>query len=113
MKFTQKDVHNKELSVCWSGMLIYMYNQLSKTRRTPSGSALTVLLREVSSLVEARGSVTPVILKLNLSARNTGLFNLHKTAKTETLQQKSGIAFSLSNQTFITSKRWQLRGLKA
>ena len=87
-------------------MLIYMYNQLSKTRRTPSGPPpLTVLLREVSSLVEARGSVTPVILKLNLSARNTGLFNLHKTAKTETLQQKSGIAFSLCNQTFITSKR--------
>ena len=69
-------------------MLIYLYNQLSKTRRTPSGPALAVLLREVSSLVESRGSVTPVILKLNLSARNTGLFNLHKTAKTETFQQR-------------------------
>ena len=82
IKFTPKDVHIRVFC-----LLIYLYNQLSKTRRAPSGPALAVLLREVSSLVESRGSVTPVILKLNLSARNTGLFNLHETAKTETFKR--------------------------
>ena len=45
--------------------------------------------------------MTPVILKLNLFTMNTHLFNLCKTAKTETVLQKSGIIFSLYNQTFI------------
>ena len=36
-------------------------------------------------VIETWGNVTPVILKLNLFATNTPMFNLYKTAKTGTL----------------------------
>ena len=46
--------------------------------------------------MESQDIVTPVIqVKLNPYAMSTRLFNLHKTAKTGTAYQKSGIVFSL------------------
>ena len=62
-----------------------IYSQLYTLRRTPSGPALAVRLREVSDFMESRGIVTLVILKLNLFAMYTRLFVLYKTTEIGTL----------------------------
>ena len=58
------------------------YIQLSRSlRRTPAGPA-TVRLKEVSGFMGVKvREVTPVILKLNLFAMNSRVFNLNGTAK--------------------------------
>ena len=63
------------------------YGKLS-LGRSPLGLALTLYLREVSGLIESRGNMTTVVLKLNLFAISTHpphSVNLYKTAKTGTL----------------------------
>lgn len=80
----------------WEGgsVLHHLLSSQLSLRRKPSRPALTVRLRGCpayrqlkpwSRVWESRGNVTRVILKLNLFAMNTRLFNLYTTAKTGTL----------------------------
>ena len=60
-----------------------------------------------------KGIVTPAVLKLKLYAMNKRLFNLHKTAKTRTMQQKWSSFLIVQSHVHYNQTALRLRGLKA